>query len=219
MVKNVLGPIIKKLRIQQHLTQAQLSKLTGFSQNTISNHENQKRALSEQEIATYAHTFKVTPQFLYDLQQKDAHDPSQNHSYTYFDKGLSAGLPENVEALTKQQSKILNLPDLFLGKYAGQQDIFTIKVNGESMNRVLPNNALIAVKSVTEIAELHNNDLVVFKVNQELAVKRYFYDAIKQTIIFRPDSNDPRFHSLTYSLTDFDDVQIIGRVILCITQF
>ncbi|WP_303219878.1 helix-turn-helix transcriptional regulator, partial [Enterococcus asini] len=43
-MKNVLGPAIKQLRIQKKLTQKDLSKLTGFSQNAISNHENQNRA-------------------------------------------------------------------------------------------------------------------------------------------------------------------------------
>lgn len=66
-MKNVLGPAIKQLRIQKKLTQKDLSKLTGFSQNAISNHENQNRAISEIDIKKYSDALGVTPQALFDL--------------------------------------------------------------------------------------------------------------------------------------------------------
>ena len=37
---NILGPVIKELRKQKKMTQADLSRITGIAQNTISNHEN-----------------------------------------------------------------------------------------------------------------------------------------------------------------------------------
>lgn len=63
---NILGPIIKDLRKKKHMTQRELSKLTGIAQNTISNHENQNRALDENSIVKYARALSVTPQGLYD---------------------------------------------------------------------------------------------------------------------------------------------------------
>ncbi|OAK78526.1 multidrug transporter [Lacticaseibacillus rhamnosus] len=48
------------------MTQADLSRITGIAQNTISNHENQNRALDENSIIKYAKALGVTPQALYD---------------------------------------------------------------------------------------------------------------------------------------------------------
>lgn len=63
---NILGPVIKELRKQKKMTQADLSRITGIAQNTISNHENQNRALDENSIIKYAKALGVTPQALYD---------------------------------------------------------------------------------------------------------------------------------------------------------
>lgn len=63
---NILGPVIKELRKQKKMTQADLSRITGIAQNTISNHENQNRALDESSIIKYAKALGVTPQALYD---------------------------------------------------------------------------------------------------------------------------------------------------------
>ncbi|MBO0438920.1 helix-turn-helix domain-containing protein [Candidatus Enterococcus ikei] len=61
MKQNILGPIIKEFRKKRHLTQKDVSKLTGFSQNTISNHENGNRSLDEDAIYKYAKAFDVSP--------------------------------------------------------------------------------------------------------------------------------------------------------------
>lgn len=66
-MKNVLGPAIKEIRKQKNMTQKELSSLTGFSQNTISNHENQNRSIDESDIKTYAQALNVSPQYLFDM--------------------------------------------------------------------------------------------------------------------------------------------------------
>ena len=45
-----LGEVIKCLRKSRKITQTKLSKLTGFSQNTISNHENGNRKVKLNDI-------------------------------------------------------------------------------------------------------------------------------------------------------------------------
>lgn len=71
-LENGLGWSIKSLRKQQMMTQKGLSNLTGYSQNTISNHENGNRTLDELDIRRYATAFKVTPQDLFDLAYGNA---------------------------------------------------------------------------------------------------------------------------------------------------
>lgn len=66
---NILGNSIKELRKQKRLTQKELAILTGFKQNTISNHENGNRQLDETDIRKYAIALGVSPQQLFDLSK------------------------------------------------------------------------------------------------------------------------------------------------------
>ena len=63
---NILGNSIKELRKSKKLTQKNLAELTGFKQNTISNHENGNRQLDETDIRVYAEALEVSPQYLFD---------------------------------------------------------------------------------------------------------------------------------------------------------
>lgn len=74
---------IRELRKQQGLTQKELSELTGFSQNTISNHENGVRNLGEKEIYTYAKALNIPAEKLLDN--------------TYIIKYKSSSLKKNEE--------------------------------------------------------------------------------------------------------------------------
>ncbi|MFE8774356.1 helix-turn-helix domain-containing protein, partial [Streptococcus pyogenes] len=63
---NILGNSIKEIRKSKKMTQKELAKLTGFKQNTISNHENGNRQLDEVDIRKYAKALKIEPQQLFD---------------------------------------------------------------------------------------------------------------------------------------------------------
>ena len=63
---NILGSVIRDIRKSKGLTQKDLSALTGFKQNTISNHENGNRQLDENDIKKYANALGISPQELFD---------------------------------------------------------------------------------------------------------------------------------------------------------
>lgn len=62
---STIGKAIQRLRKSQGLTQIQLSKLTGFNQNTISNHERGNRSVDEIDINIYAKALGVSPKDLF----------------------------------------------------------------------------------------------------------------------------------------------------------
>lgn len=53
------GSFLKEARNNKHMTQKQLGSITGFSQNTISQHENGTRMLNERDIKIYANALNV----------------------------------------------------------------------------------------------------------------------------------------------------------------
>lgn len=117
---NILGPVIRQLRKNEHMTQRELSRLTGIAQNTISNHENQNRSLDENDIIKYAKALKVTPQYLYD-QANVAKNPAEVSA-------LLNGVPINADE-RQQAFEVLEkiLPSLEtrrvqkVAKYASDQ--------------------------------------------------------------------------------------------------
>lgn len=85
------GTIIKTLRKYMKLTQSQLSERTGFSQNTISNHENGKRNIGVNEIETYSKGLGVPSYVVYRISdefKERGYSPTLN-DFSKFDKMYS----------------------------------------------------------------------------------------------------------------------------------
>src|SRR5690625_3241877 len=60
-------------------------------------------------------------------------------SYPYYPISVAAGLPENVNSVTNDDVEQIEIPDSIMGKWAGNKDIYIMRTNGESMNKVIPN--------------------------------------------------------------------------------
>lgn len=106
-MKNILGSVIKEIRKNKKMTQTQLGELTGFSQNTISQHENGSRSLGENDIKKYAHALNTTPQALFDAYTSN-HDSSKSSPKESFFNTTSE-VSNIMKELTKdRQSNVLN---------------------------------------------------------------------------------------------------------------
>lgn len=137
-----------------------------------------------------------------------------NHNYNYFDTGLSAGILAEVDPFTSSDVQRVTLSDLIMGKYAGDPDVFVSKINGESMNRVIPNHSMIAIKKFQSIQELCDGDIVVFQDGGDMSVKRFYNDENSKIVTFNPDSSDSTFKPINYRYEDLDGVGIIGKVVV-----
>lgn len=146
-----------------------------------------------------------------------SYSTSSKDSYVYFPTSVSAGLPICVESISKEECERITLPHAVMGKWAGRDDIFFTRVNGDSMNRIIPHCSLIAVKSV-ELSELKDNDIVVFSNGGDYSVKRFFHDKENERVIFRPDSHDNRFFDYIVSHEDAKSLKIHGKVVLYIVE-
>lgn len=140
------------------------------------------------------------------------------HDYNYFDASISAGAPSTVEAFDEDHVEQIAIPDMLMGKYAGCSDIFFTSINGESMNNVIPNKSMVAVKKIDSVYDLENNDIVVFSNDNEFSVKRFINDKTNERIIFRPDSNDISFTDVVVSYTEAENLVVYGKVIVYVVQ-
>ncbi len=139
-------------------------------------------------------------------------DDTLSHSYFYIDRSVSAGIPDTISG-TSEFEKV-ELPDLFLGKYAGKKDIIVLRVNGDSMNRVIPDGAFVVVNTDISVYSLNNDDIVIFSDNFNYSMKRFVNDKQNKKYIFKPDSYDDCFEDIVFDYSNCSDLRIIGKVIM-----
>lgn len=109
---NILGEAIKKLRLKNKLTQVELGKLTGFKQNTISQHEKGKREIDEEDILKYCKALGVSPQTLFDMSSKKRTSKELSIIYNKLDSKRQTKVYDYAtEQLNEQNNKITNIND------------------------------------------------------------------------------------------------------------
>ncbi len=147
-----------------------------------------------------------------DLADFDKQETTPTAIYPYFDTAISAGALEAVDAI--DSAVRIEVPDAIMGRYAHHKDIVFLKVNGESMNRVIPNGSIIAVQTDIEKESLSNGDIVVAYTAEGYSVKRLFLDRVNHRAILRPDSTDISFSDIVVDCSSYAELHIFGKVVI-----
>lgn len=213
---------LKAAMKNKSISQYSLSKISGINRGTISSYMSGKYLPKQDKIFILADILEVNPEWLacnsdsmdrIDLNTQSTFDDGfLINSYPFVDAGVSAGLANEIEA--QQDIDLVNIPDLLLGRYAGRKDLLLMRVNGESMNRVIPNGSLIGLITNISPSSLSNRDIVVFSNNYEYSVKRFFKDKKNKRYIFSPDSYETCFDDIIIPFDNSDGLNIIGKVIM-----
>lgn len=211
-----IGDRIKSRRKQLKLSVDELAKKLGKNRATIYRYESSEiENMPIDIIKPLAAALRVTPAFLMgweDNENEIIKEPAE--PYNYYPTAISAGLPLHVDGITENTVEEISLPDSALGKWAGCDDLFITKVNGDSMNKIIPDKSLIAVKPV-ELHQLKDGDIVVYSDGGDYSVKRFYQD--EDNIIFRPDSHDVSYYDYVTSINN-DDLVIHGKVVVYIVE-
>ena len=220
-LKKYIGAKIKELRMSRGMNQEKVAESLNTTKQAISRYENGERGTDQDLLFKLSSLFNVSIDYFFPPTNNDVvgdeeaeYTTSKSHDYNYIPAEISAGLPDHVEAITDAEQ--IKIPDSLMGKWAGDKEVFVTRVNGESMNKVIPHDSLIAVRPVP-LENLKNGDIVVYKYDNEYAVKRYYNHGDK--ISFRPDSDDLSFTDVVIDLNDdHADLVIKGRVVLYIVE-
>src|SRR5690625_4635461 len=181
------GERLKHVRLKRGLTLSTIGEKIGRAEATVQRYESGDiKNLKLDMIDELAKILNVNPGYLMGWTDKE-HLTSE---YPFLPTSISAGVPLEVDALTAKDVEKINISDNVMGKWAGNSEVYFTRVNGESMNRVIPHNSLIAVMSVN-LEELSDGDIVVYDYDNELSVKRFYKR--DNEILFRPDTDDIRF--------------------------
>ena len=218
------GEVLKQLRKDKGLTQAELARLTGLKVSAISMYENGNREPNFETLKIFADFFNVDMNVLLGRETKANTTRISSSSsssdaepgsfwYRYIPYAVSAGRFDDCAPL--DSLPLISIPDVLLGKYARDPRLVMMHVNGESMNRVIENGATIAVLTDVPRASLQNGDIVIACHDGEGYTVKRFYDLPEDhQIILSPDSNDPRFLPIPIPYDTTDDLHIFGKVVM-----
>lgn len=208
--------LIKELRKEKGISLSELARRVGVPKSTLSRYESSEREFPINDVEKYANVLNVSPLYLLGV---DENKNLSSHVYKFYKTGISAGMPETIEAVYKADDLAeIEIPDIFMNGYAGHSDILILTVNGNSMDKAIPHGSLVAIKGC-QIDNLKKNDIVVFSDHGDFSMKRYINDEINRRIIFRPDSTDDVFTDIIISYDNLADVRIWGKVVAAVINY
>lgn len=208
-----VGEMLKELRTNKNLSLDDVSKQLGIARQTLYKYETGIITnIPLTRIEELAKIYRVKPGYIMGwkddskLEILGKVDVSSNYPYIPF--SVAAGSPISIDGISDMSS--ITIPNYLLGKYANNSNVIIMRVSGESMNKIIPDNSLIGVLTDFDYRNLRNGDLVVFECNYEYSVKRFFDSGDK--LIFKPDSSDPSFADIVVNKDE--NTRIVGKVIM-----
>lgn len=193
--------ILKELRKENNLTQDELSKKLGIAKSTISMYENGNREPDFETMEVIADFFNVDMGYLHG-NTKEKNISSKSVSVPILNT-VVAGLPlsayEDVIGY-EEVSRKLGSPD----------ELFALKVKGDSMLPVLQEDDVIIVKQQSDV---ESGDIAIVLINgDEATVKKVMKSQDGITLIaFNPAVYEPHFYTNNDIVTL--PIRIAGKVV------
>lgn len=211
-----MGDRIKRLRIENNLTQEELGEKLGLKKAAINKYEagsveNIKRSV----VGKMSKIFNVNPSYLMafdDLIEDLNLNISKTVDLNFYGSVSAGGFEEsyaNEQMLSVPKNIIKHSPS----------DYFLLKVNGDSMNKVIANDHYVVVLNYTKnmSATFKTNDIIIARNGSEFTMKRIRKTDTK--IHLEPDSYSNEFEVQSFDIDEFNELQIIGKVVYSFKNF
>lgn len=232
---NILGQSIKRIRTQKKLTQRQLGKLTGFGQNTISNHENGNRSIDEVDINIYAQALGISPKELFETYKDNDNDI--NVIYNQLHNNRQRKVYDYATVQLNEQNNVVNIDDhiqeetdwyevKFYGSISAGTGLYLDDEQVETINfssNMVPKGTDFCLKVNGDSMEsmFHNGDYVFIKretefrngtigaviVNGEAYLKKIYITDNSIKLV----SLNKKYQDIT--VTDTDNFKYVGTVV------
>lgn len=196
---------------KNHMKAADLSKLTGVSEGTISCYINGRYEAKQNRVRVFATTLGVDPAWLMGYQAP----------VCPLDCGTSpAPIPPGFEPLPKMVKRPL-IGDIASGEpITAEQNVqdlvdvpenitcdFCLRCHGDSMiDAGIHDNDVVYIKIQPTV---HDGEIAAVRIGDEATLKRVYYDGSTITLVPANSAYRPR----TYSGPELNDIQIEGKAV------
>lgn len=192
--------------------QGEFASTIGLTQQNYWKYENGKQGLKSDLIERICKTYGVTAEWLLcfdgEVQQRD---PSPDFMETPVYGHIAAGTPIEMMEIDKTHpvpTAVINMhPDSFL-----------LEIDGESMNRILPNGCYALIEPCNEVT-MNGKPYAVCVNGYDATVKRV--ELLNNGFKLVPDSTDPTYAPkiFNYNEPGTDLITVIGRVVYYVLPF
>lgn len=202
------GERIKQLRLEHQWTQEYVCEKLNISSGALSRYETgMYEPKSLELVKDFAKLFDVSTDYL--LGKSDVRNPEKTSNIS--DKiymcpvygQIPAGEPnwaeECIEGRLPLDPNLMNIVD--------PEECYFLRVNGESMNKVIKNGAYALIRKTDWV---ENGEIAVVLVNGYDATLKKFTKN-NDVVVLEPVSNDPTFQTQIY--TKDTPIKIIGKYI------
>ncbi len=203
-----IGKNIKRLREQHNLSQEELAEIAGVSDKAVSTWENDIKTPRMGAIQKIADHFGILKS---DIIEDVKINPINKNQSIKGDSvpipllgSIAAGVPlEMIPVL-----EMVNVPKEVAEMYPNS---FLVKVNGDSMNKIIPSGALALIDPTAEVS---NGDIAAVTVNGYDATLKRFYK-FQNGITLEPESYNPENSTQFYSSKEqeFNPIHIKGKLV------
>lgn len=197
------GNILKKIRIENNLTQEELAKKINTSRSNIANYENDKNMPSIDILEKLSKIFGCSIDYLLGKTTENSISISDKIYMCPVYGQIPAGEPnwaeECIEGRLPLDPNLMNIVD--------PEECYFLRVNGESMNKIIKNGAYALIRKADWV---ENGDVAVVLVNGYDAILKKF-TRNNDVVVLEPMSNDPTFQTQIY--TKDIPIKIIGKYI------
>lgn len=210
-----MGDRIKRLRFENNWTQEELGNRVGLKRAAINkyekgNVENMRRSVVEKMSSV----FGVSPSYLMALDDSKTFQVESDIeiSLNYYGTVAAGNFEESTTAYDQ-----MKIPATILRE--DPEKYFILKANGDSMNKVIANGHYVVVEDFSKSDDpiFTSNDIVIVKNGSEHTMKR-----VRKTdkmVHLEPESYIDEFETQSFPIDDFNELQIIGKVVYSFKQF
>jgi len=190
---------------ENDLSKAEIARRIGASRSTLSGWLNGEYEANSENIYKLARLFNVTEAWLLgfvDERQEVEIQENNQESFLLPLLNVSAGKEESDQS---QSHEMVECPSHL--SYL-KDNLFAIRVIGESMNKIIPNGSTIICAKVEEKPK--SGEIVVYRNGSDYNLKRF--TETENLILFEPVSFDGSFETIIYKKTDDIEIEILGVV-------
>lgn len=227
---NILGESIKKLRLNQKMTQSELGKLTGFKQNTISQHEKGKRDIDEGDILKYCRALGISPQDLFDMSSNKRTSKELSIIYNKLESKRQAKVYDFASRQLDEQNGIQEDKVVYLvrgrqsaaGSMIHVDDVDAemgvlpssivpnganelVQITGDSMEPIIKKGSEVYLRYQPIVED---GEIAIVRIEDDGVTCKYLYRYGKNVIL---KSENPEYEDI---VVDAEKVSVIGKVLL-----
>ncbi|WP_158630162.1 LexA family transcriptional regulator [Cohnella sp. AR92] len=207
--------VFAKLVDQSGYSDAEVARRLDVNRSTIGRWKSGEQSPALSKIKEIAALFNVNPMVFVDEGQvkspfvvnetKASYDvvpvKGKSHKAPLYGS-IAAGQP--LEMITVED--YIEIPESLAEKHP---NAFLLRVNGDSMNKIIPNGAYALIDPKEEI---NNGDIAAVSVDGfDATLKRFF--RLQNTVALEPDSFNPDHIAKLYGSEEASTLKVIGKMI------